>query len=55
MDFIIATEIQREQVEREKREGVSIQVKELKGVGHAPILSVPEKVVEILIAVAEGR
>lgn len=53
MDFIIATEIQKEQVAREEREGVKITTHELKGVGHAPIISVPDKVAEILIGVAK--
>jgi pimeloyl-ACP methyl ester carboxylesterase len=52
-DFIIATNIQKEQVAREEREGVKITVHELKGVGHAPIISIPEKVAEILIAVTK--
>jgi hypothetical protein len=53
-DFIIATAIQKEQVAREEREGVKITVHDLMGVGHVPIISVPDKVVEILISTAKA-
>lgn len=53
-DFVIATNIQKEQVAREEREGVKITVHELKGVGHSPIISVPDKVADILISTAKA-
>jgi pimeloyl-ACP methyl ester carboxylesterase len=53
-DFIIATDIQKEQVAREEREGVKITVHELKGVGHCPIVSIPDKVAQILIDIAKA-
>jgi hypothetical protein len=53
-DFIIATAIQKEQVAREEREGAKITVHDLKGVGHVPIISVPDQVAEILISIAKA-
>ncbi|KAE9373310.1 alpha/beta-hydrolase [Stipitochalara longipes BDJ] len=49
-DFIIATDIQKGQVAREDAEGVKITVHELKGVGHSPMVSIPERMAEILIS-----
>jgi pimeloyl-ACP methyl ester carboxylesterase len=53
LDFIIATEIQKGQVAREEAEGVKIVVHELKDAGHAPIVSVPDKLAELLISTAK--
>ena len=54
LDFVIATNIQKGQVVREEAEGVKIAVHELKGVGHAPMVGVPDKLAQILIDTAKA-
>jgi len=50
-DMVIATSIQRENIARAQNEGAKIIVHNVEA-GHVPLLSMPEKVAEILISVA---
>jgi hypothetical protein len=52
-DLVIATNIQKDQVAREEKEGVKITVHELQGAGDTPIISIPDKVAEILIGITK--